>query len=230
MVKKSGYIIFIEDWEANSSRRIDIRMKEALRELALWRFAWVVLREIECQWIKPTFPVSLQTRIHIKLNLIPQKLNNITYIRLGNLRECYNVLFSKYKTCAWSTNLSDSKGKSVKTLNHNNKCFHRLSNQNNTHFFTITSTSLPVTILHDPSNPYIKSIVVTHYSKQNLRSELDTNSHQNNQLTKTDSERDWPQICQGWCTAKPLGYLFHLMKSPAWQQKPKHIVSRFDSK
>jgi hypothetical protein len=40
------YIIFIQDGKADSARRVDIRMEESLWELALWRLARIILREM----------------------------------------------------------------------------------------------------------------------------------------------------------------------------------------
>lgn len=56
----STYTVFIEDRETYSSRWVDIRVEETLRELALWGFARVVLTEVQSKWEVAPFPISLQ--------------------------------------------------------------------------------------------------------------------------------------------------------------------------
>lgn len=58
--KDGTYTILIEDRQANSSRRVDIRVEETLREFALRGFAWVVFTKMESKWEVATFPVGLQ--------------------------------------------------------------------------------------------------------------------------------------------------------------------------
>lgn len=68
--KEVTYTILVEDGKTDSARWVDIWVKEARRELALWGLAWVVLTKMQCQRVKSSFPFCLHKTI---INMIHLK-------------------------------------------------------------------------------------------------------------------------------------------------------------